>query len=133
MSGFNETQLTDILVKCANNPNYKVGAVFTERERQADFIKTMKIAGEENNWSVNVRKGTVRFRNGSEITVIPGTSDSHCGRRFNAILFDGDISEDLQRYVYEPMLAPYMVAQPIEDDDADESLNNFLNEFAVTE
>lgn len=133
MDRLTDRELSDVLARCAENPNYQAGVLFTHRGRHEDFMQAMKDVSSENPWSVNMRKCTISFRNGSAITALPISKDACRGRLYNEILFDGDIDEDILKYVYDPLLVPYIQTQTLGDDEPDESLTNFLDEFKVTE
>lgn len=125
--------LTSIFEKCGDNANYKVGIMIDNRERQSEFMSTMKEAENRHHWSINVRNGTIKFKNGSVITAIPTLRGKCCraGQRFHEILFDGEFNEELLNSVYEPMLVEYEPPKFERCDEKDKSLDDFLGEFKV--
>lgn len=134
MDILNNVAFTNTLERCHDNPQYSVGVMFSETERQKEFMTEMRDSGAGAQWSVNVRKGTIKFKNGSYIIAVPtaGGTKVPIGYRFNEILFDGSFSDDVINSVYAPMLKPYIVGENITDSGSeDTSLDDFLGAFKV--
>lgn len=127
--------LTSMFEKCSNNPNYKTAIMMDDRDRQKEFMLAMKESDNTHNWSINVRNGTIKFKNGSEIVAVPFNGKQNVrGRKFHEIFFDGEFEEAAIQYLFTPMLMPYDRYGEVEDGKVDDTaLDNFLDEFKVTQ
>ena len=77
--------------------------------------------------SVNVRKGTIRFKNGSIIKAMSVTQvDDHQSDTFHSILMDGELPNSYIKTKLYPLLIPYDA-----DGTQQDSLSIFLNEFTI--
>ena len=124
----NPTELTDAFIKCRDKPNYSVGIIFGDAKRRKEFMEQCRDS--ELEARINVRKGTIKFKNGSSMTAILDwrladyDADEFYKLEFNQFILDCYCSQDFKDSFLEPLLVPYVSGE-------DNTLNDFLDEFVI--
>lgn len=121
--------LTDVFQKSRDRPGYETLIVFNYSNRRGEFMR--EISQSDIDASVNVRKGTIRFKNGSIIRAMSVTQvDDHQSDTFHSILMDEEVPDSYIKTKLYPLLIPYIPIKDADDTQQD-SLSIFLNEFTV--
>ena len=117
--------LTDVFQKSRDRPGYETLIVFNYCNRRDEFMR--ELSKSDIDASVNVRKGTIRFKNGSIIRAMSVTQvDDHQSDTFHSILMDGELPNSYIKTKLYPLLIPYDA-----DGTQQDSLSIFLNEFTI--
>ena len=111
------------LERCRDKPEYMVAVVFNSPDRKRQFLESCRDCGVP--FRVNVRKGTIVWKNGSVIRAYTDYQITKHDYEYNQIILDGDFNQNWINKNLEPLLIPY------EQDSI--ALDEFLEEFAIQE
>lgn len=142
-----DTTFADALTKCYETPNYKVCIAFSSSVNYIPFINELAKQQDESRHSFPGVKMTrfhhtssiISFRNGSIIEIWIVTERQR-GKKFNEILCDEFIGDEMLNRVLLPMQLPRTdsedsmnnYAQEVENyTDDNEELDNFINSLKI--
>lgn len=111
--------------KCREIQGRKIGILFTTPDSRKAFLESLKDDCKmEKDLSVNIRKCTLRFSNGSVIMALsPAMLDRNKGIWFDEMHFVGNFPSDYIDYVRDVF---------VYDNSGAEHITQFLGEFTIS-